>query len=199
MNRSDFFKRLEQGLSRVTAEERQAALDYYNEYFDDAGEENEQKVIAELGSPYQLAARIKADSAIKHLGEEKKPSVKKGISAVWMVILAIFAAPIALPLAIGAAALAIALILTIICILAALIIGIVALFFGGILLLVAGIAVIATSFPTALFNVGIGLVALGIAILAGVLIATATRGIFGAIAKSINRKLNKSRGDDING
>jgi uncharacterized membrane protein len=39
-------------------------MDYYNEYFDDAGPENEQKVIEELGSPAQIAARIKADSAV---------------------------------------------------------------------------------------------------------------------------------------
>jgi hypothetical protein len=33
--------------------------------------------------------------------------MKKGVSAVWLVILAILAAPVALPLAVGAAALAI--------------------------------------------------------------------------------------------
>ncbi|MDF3002435.1 MAG: hypothetical protein K0Q48_2554, partial [Bacillota bacterium] len=86
MNRSEFFRNLEQELSRMPAEERQAALDYYHEYFDDAGEENEQKVLEELGSPNQLAAKIKADSAIRQLDAEKRPTVKKGISAVWLVI-----------------------------------------------------------------------------------------------------------------
>ncbi|HVI40319.1 MAG TPA: DUF1700 domain-containing protein, partial [Anaerovoracaceae bacterium] len=89
MNRSEFFKKLEQGLTRVSKEERETALDYYNEYFDDAGAENEQRVIEELGSPAQIAARIKADSAVKKLEGDTKPSMKKGISAVWFVILAI--------------------------------------------------------------------------------------------------------------
>ncbi|MDF2654756.1 MAG: hypothetical protein K0R19_1230 [Bacillota bacterium] len=200
MNRSEFFRNLEQELSRMPAEERQAALDYYHEYFDDAGEENEQMVLEELGSPYQLAARIKADSAVRQLDAEKRPTVKKGISAVWLVILAIFAAPIALPLAIGGAMLAIGLIAALIGILVALIIGVAALFFGGILVVVSGAAVIATSLPVAIFTIGVGLAVLGITILAGILIVLAARGMFGSIAKNMNRQLNKkSKGDEIDG
>ena len=41
--------------------ERQEAIRYYQEYFDDAGEENEDAVIQELGSPGKVAASIKAN------------------------------------------------------------------------------------------------------------------------------------------
>ncbi len=44
----------------IPAEERVSAMEYYNDYFDDAGEENEQQVIRELGSPEQVAAEVKA-------------------------------------------------------------------------------------------------------------------------------------------
>ena len=37
------------------------ALKYYNDYFDDAGSENEQNVIEELESPEKVAMKIKAD------------------------------------------------------------------------------------------------------------------------------------------
>lgn len=199
MNRSEFFKKLEQGLTRVPDEERYAALDYYNEYFDDAGPENEQKVIEELGSPVQIAARIKADAAVKQLQSDTKPSMKKGISAVWLVILAILAAPIALPLAIGAAALGIGLLAALIGIVIALIACVAAFFVGGIVVIAAGIAVIATSIPTAMFSVGVGLLVLGISILLGILVVLAARGIFGSIAKGMNQQLKKtSKGDDIN-
>ncbi len=199
MNRSEFFKKLEEGLLRVPAEERNAALDYYNEYFDDAGPENEQKVIEELGSPAQIAARIKADAAVKQLQSDKKPSMKKGISAVWLVILAILAAPIALPLAIGAAALAIGLLAALIGIVIALIACVAAFFIGGIVVIAAGIAVMATSVPTAIFSVGVGLLVLGVSILIGILVVLAARGIFGSIAKGMNKQLKKtSKGDDIN-
>ena len=199
MNRSEFFKKLEQALSRVSEEERIAALDYYNEYFDDAGEENEQKVIEELGSPAQIAARIRADSAVKKLNEDTKPSVKKGISAVWWVILAIFAAPIALPLAIGAAALAIGLLAALIGIIIALIASVAAFFVAGIVVVVSGIAVLATSIPTAIFTIGVGLATLGVTILIGILVVLAARGMFSGVAKGMNKQLNKkTKGDDIN-
>jgi uncharacterized membrane protein len=199
MNRSEFFKKLEQGLAKVSKEEREAALDYYNEYFDDAGADNEHTVIEELGSPAQIAARIKADSAVKNLEGGGTPSMKKGISAVWFVIVAIFAAPIALPLAIGAVALAIGLLAVVLGVIIALTASVAAIFIGGIVVVVSGIAVIATSIPTAVFSIGVGLLTLGLSVLAGILIVLAARAIFSIIAKGMNRQLNKkSKGDDIN-
>lgn len=199
MNRSEFFKKLEQGLLKISEEERAAALAYYNEYFDDAGAENEQRVIEELGSPAQIAAGIKADLAVKKLEGDAKPTMKKGISAVWLVILAIFAAPIALPLAIGAAALAIGLLAALIGVVIAMVVGVSAFFIGGIVVIAAGIAVVATSLPTAIFSIGVGLLVLGLSILVGILVVLAARGIFGSIAKSMNKQLKrKSKGDDIN-
>ena len=63
MNRAEFMKQLEYLLRDISESERQEALDYYNSYFDDAGAENESKVIQELGSPGKVAAIIKADLA----------------------------------------------------------------------------------------------------------------------------------------
>ncbi len=61
MNRAQFMEQLEKLLSDISEAERQEALDYYNSYFDDAGEEQEDAVIRELGSPGKVAAIIKAD------------------------------------------------------------------------------------------------------------------------------------------
>ena len=60
MNRKEFMERLERLLWNISDSEREEALQYYNDYFDDAGEENEAKVIEELGSPDQVAQKIKA-------------------------------------------------------------------------------------------------------------------------------------------
>ena len=54
-------EQLEKLLSDISEEERQEALDYYESYFDDAGEDQEANVIRELGSPGKVAAIIKAD------------------------------------------------------------------------------------------------------------------------------------------
>lgn len=61
MNRIEFMTELAALLQDIPAIERQDAMKYYNDYFDDAGEENEQEVIAELESPARLAEMIKAN------------------------------------------------------------------------------------------------------------------------------------------
>lgn len=61
MDRAQFMQQLERLLSDISEAERQEALDYYESYFDDAGQEHEAEVIRELGSPGKVAAIIKAD------------------------------------------------------------------------------------------------------------------------------------------
>lgn len=60
MNRAEFMSRLTALLQDVPPAEREEAITYYNEYFDDAGVGNETGVIASLGSPEELARSIKA-------------------------------------------------------------------------------------------------------------------------------------------
>ena len=59
MDRKKFMKELEYLLQDISDEERQEALSFYENYFDEAGKENEQKVIDELGDPSRVAAIIK--------------------------------------------------------------------------------------------------------------------------------------------
>lgn len=61
MNRDRFMKELEQLLMDLPVDERREAIQYYNDYFDDAGPENEAWVINELGSPEQVARTIRED------------------------------------------------------------------------------------------------------------------------------------------
>ena len=60
MSRGEFIERLTQLLQDVSPTEREEAIQYYTDYFDDAGAENEASVIASLGSPEELAKVIKA-------------------------------------------------------------------------------------------------------------------------------------------
>jgi len=59
MNRYEFMKQLEALLYDLSPQERAEALKYYNDYFDDAGSENETNVLSDLGSPRQVADIIK--------------------------------------------------------------------------------------------------------------------------------------------
>ena len=57
-------------LQDIPEEDRIDALKYYNDYFDDAGSENEQNVIEELESPEKVAMKIKADREDTEDGKE---------------------------------------------------------------------------------------------------------------------------------
>jgi Predicted membrane protein len=59
MSRWEFMRQLEKLLSDISPNEREEALQYYNDYFNDAGMENEQEVIKALGSPEQVAKIVK--------------------------------------------------------------------------------------------------------------------------------------------
>ena len=59
MSRVEFMNQLKNLLWDIPEGEREEALNYYEDYFDDAGVDNEAQVIAALGSPEKVAAIIK--------------------------------------------------------------------------------------------------------------------------------------------
>ena len=61
MNREEFLRQLERQLAAIPESDRLDAIAYYNDYFDEAGVENEQDVIRELGSPEKVAQTIIED------------------------------------------------------------------------------------------------------------------------------------------
>ena len=61
MNRVEFMQQLERLLMDIPEHDRLDAIAYYNDYFDEAGAENEAQVIRELGSPEKVATIIKMD------------------------------------------------------------------------------------------------------------------------------------------
>ena len=129
MNRIDFMSQLEKLLQDVSPTEREEALQYYNDYFDDAGAENEKDVIEALGNPARVAENIKRDlqendaprarasdralveydksagGARGQVQPEKPGSGKKEMPAwaiVMLVVLLVFASPVLLGFAAGA-------------------------------------------------------------------------------------------------
>ncbi|MDK2967656.1 MAG: PadR family transcriptional regulator, regulatory protein PadR [Lacrimispora sp.] len=57
----DFMNRLKELLEDFPTEERESALTYYDDYFEDAGIENTDDIISESGSHEKVAASIKSD------------------------------------------------------------------------------------------------------------------------------------------
>lgn len=62
MNRLEFMERLEQLLAGIPETEKQEALRYYEDYFEDAGVESEQEVLESLGSPEEIARSIRGNT-----------------------------------------------------------------------------------------------------------------------------------------
>lgn len=61
MSRTEFMSELEYLLQDIPEEEKAEALAYYRDYLEDAGDENEEQVIREFGSPERVAAIIRSD------------------------------------------------------------------------------------------------------------------------------------------
>ena len=197
MNRVEFMNQLKNLLWDIPECEREEALNYYDDYFDDAGAENETRVIEALGTPEKVAAIIKEglkeeakeqgeysetgytgsetlkkDEMISYENPKKKTFADrvKGLGTGGMIIiliLAIFALPILGPIGIG-------IISTIfgIMVAAAVILSILAIV--GIALIVAGACVFSGAIASFLITPAVGIMLLGLSMLligVGILIA----------------------------
>ena len=207
MNRREFINTMAVELSKISRDEAEDIIAYYNEYLDDAGIENEQQALEELGNPSKIAAQIKADYAVKQMdrasfrksgraqenvrydqnGQPVPP--KKGISVIWWVILGIFAAPVALPLAFAAGVLVIALFIVLGAFIFSLLVAAAAIFAGGIACVIAGFAILFVDFANAIVAIGLGFLTIGLALLLGTAIVLVSRMLF----RFITRKINESR------
>lgn len=187
MNRTEFMTRLAALLQDVPVEERRDAMQYYNDYFDDAGVENEQQVIKELESPEKVAEKIKADfvNSGQNSGQftesgyrdtrfdytsapvqggygspetAPKQSSDRTVKIVLIILIILVGLPVVLPVALGIAGAAIGVIAAIFGVFLALVIFAFAVAVAGISLVVAGIMSIIPELAVGLALIGTGLI-----------------------------------------
>lgn len=65
MRKYAYLAKLEELLTALPAQERQDALNYYEEYFDAAGNDKEEQTAAELGDPAEVARKILEEEGIE--------------------------------------------------------------------------------------------------------------------------------------
>ena len=58
MTRQEYMEELKKYLKRLPKEDYDNAIEYFSEYFDEAGSENEQQVMEELGEPREAAREL---------------------------------------------------------------------------------------------------------------------------------------------
>lgn len=186
MNRREFMEQLSRLLSDIPEQEREEALEYYESYFDDAGEEKEDAVIRELGSPGKVAAIIKADlkqsdeeyasytdrgyednrfdedrqmPQSRGSGERRNRQERSGKRSAGMLVLLIILAIFTFPFWGGLGAACLGVIMGIV----GMILGVFAgSFFGGIGLIIGGIALFVVGLFNIVSSVPIGLALLGV-------------------------------------
>ena len=61
MTRDEFMKELAYLLQDIESEDKEDAVQYYTDYFDEAGPDKEAEIIKELGSPERIASMIRSD------------------------------------------------------------------------------------------------------------------------------------------
>lgn len=175
MSRWEFMRQLEELLSDIAPAEREEALQYYNDYFNDAGKENEQDVIQSLGTPQHVAQIVKdglnensSQGEFTENGFQSKQQVQDELAGkkskndlpTWAIVLIIIACVLLSPAILGVLASVIGALIGVITAAIGIVFGIavssIALFIVAISLVIAGIG---TLFPHPF--AGIGLIGVG--------------------------------------
>ena len=213
MNRPEFLRQLESMLYSIPANERADALAYYKDYFDEAGIENEQNVIQELGSPQKVAQSIIED--LRNQGYEQSyegstrqysqntyhaqsvhHAEKKKIKT-WQIVLLIILAVIGSPIWIGIAAGLFGLLIGLLGGVFGLLVGLAGsafgLVIGGIAVVIAGVLCVMVSPLEAVTCMGVGFILTAIGLLLGLIFVSLTFTWLPKLTKAIVSGVNGLR------
>ena len=194
MTRDEFLIRLRTLVGGLPPEEREDVMHYYTEYFVEAGPENEQQVIRQLGSPENVAREVLGSSFRGERAEAvRQPAPpRQGIGKLWAAILALFVAPVAVPLLVAGVIIAGAMGLVALCLLAIPFIMAVAFMVSGVVNMVLafgitrlGFATVWVFFGSGLFMAAAGLLGL---VLSAKLLVWGFRGIVNICSGLLNRR-----------
>lgn len=218
MNRIEFMTELAALLQDVPVEERKEAMQYYNDYFDDAGEE-EKDVVKELGSPAKVAENIKKDLGIQteissggaqntganYTGAQDARAQNNGTQNVgtqnvgtqeqsnhiWKIVLIVLVVIFGLPLLLGIGGGVLGLLAGIIATVFSVILTAVLVVVSGVLAVVSGIALLIAEPAVGLALIGGGLIAGVCGVIASVLLVKLCMIAFPAAGRWITKMWNK--------
>ena len=163
MTRTEYIAKLTKYLRKLPQQDYEEAIEYFMEYFEEAGPENEARVIAELGTPKEAAHEV-----ISRLLEEKivedKSSLRNKTAILWIAILAVLASPVALPILLFFLAMIMTLLIIFAVIVTALALTF-ALLISGVYTFFTSFSLLSVSLASTLFGGGLGLLMFGGALL----------------------------------
>lgn len=193
MTKKEYMKKLAYQLRRLPKEDYDKAMDYFEEYFEDAGIENEQKAIQDLGTPEEAASALILELAQENAVKPPK-TMKRRFSALWIAVLALFAAPIALPLALAILAVIASAVLAVLAVVAAILLSAFSCVAVSVLGIIGGIAILPQTIGGGLVNIGLSLILIGCGILITYFSIWLTRWVIVKLAGLLGRLVKKIRG-----
>ena len=164
MTKTEFIAKLTKYLRKLPQQDYEEAIEYFMEYFEEAGPENEARVIAELGTPKEAAHEV-----ISRLLEEKivedKSSLRNKTTILWIAILAVLASPVALPILLFFLAMIVTLLMIIFAVIVTALALTFALLISGVYTFFTSFSLLSVSLASTLFGGGLGLLMFGGALL----------------------------------
>ena len=164
MTRTEYIAKLTKYLRKLPQKDYEEALEYFMEYFEEAGPENEARVIAELGTPKEAAHEV-----ISRLLDEKiiedKSSLRNKTTILWIAILAVLASPVALPILLFFLAMIVTLLMIIFAVIVTALALTFALLISGVYTFFTSFSLLSVSLASTLFGGGLGLLMFGGALL----------------------------------
>lgn len=187
MTKEEYLTQLKKYLKRLPKEDYNNAMDYFTEYFEDAGPEGEAALMQELGTPKEAAYDI-LDNLITEKRNDPGTPVWK---ILLLTLLVICAAPLGGSLALAVLAVLLACVVVIIVgILCILTFGAMFVIIGGKLFIRGAIAITASLSGASLIS-GAGLFSIGIGILAVVAVVCFCKWIILGLAHFIQNMSRK--------
>ena len=164
MTKTEYIAKLTKYLRKLPQKDYEEALEYFMEYFEEAGPENEAQVIAELGTPKEAAHEV-----ISRLLDEKivedKSSLRNKTTILWIAILAVLASPVALPILLFFLAMIVTLLMIIFAVIVTALALTFALLISGVYTFFTSFSLLSVSLASTLFGGGLGLLMFGGALL----------------------------------
>ena len=189
MRKEDYLKRLSELLADIPADEREEALAYYAEYFEDAGAE-ESEVIKELGTPEEVAHNIREEALEKEIvpavsakanwekaekaekadtGSQNKTASGKTdnntLKIVLLILICVFFVPVGIPLLASAFGVIVGILSALLGIFVAVAACAAAFLAAGIIVCVVGITKLLIAPFAAIVMIGVGFVLLALSFL----------------------------------
>ena len=164
MTKTEYIAKLTKYLRKLPQQDYKEAIEYFMEYFEEAGPENEAQVIAELGTPKEAAHEVISRLLDEKIIEEKS-SLRNKTTILWIAILAVLASPVALPILLFFLAMIVTLLMIIFAVIVTALALTFALLISGVYTFFTSFSLLSVSLASTLFGGGLGLLMFGGALL----------------------------------